>query len=381
VATTETRPTSIAPASSRPSWTLHRSLRSHSDSVNAVCVHPSNSLFFSVGEDNTLKAWDLAAGTVRLTLVESQPLNAVCVPDDPRSAELFCAGKEREVSRWDLHRNRRVSQFHGHRHAILALATPPDSSFLLASGGRDNAVRVWDVRAARAVMKLVHPNASSVFSVAWRAGRPEILTGADQGRHGAVFAFDIRAPGVQLSTTASGHRRRRPVGFDNIATSRLQEYELGPLQTLTHHSRAVHAVAVHPTEPACFSAGADALRRWTLASQEGQAVACGVDALSFDGELPQPFRPSATTTLEHFAANIPHSMAIEASPDGLLAAGFDDGTTRIYDPLRGELLQIVSDGCDGLSKSVLGVSFDRSGQRLITGCRDGVVRIWKKNVA
>jgi protein MAK11 len=43
-------------------WAVLRTLKGHKGRVNAIAVHPSGKLALSVGQDRTLRMWDLMRG-------------------------------------------------------------------------------------------------------------------------------------------------------------------------------------------------------------------------------------------------------------------------------------------------------------------------------
>jgi hypothetical protein len=172
-------------ASATPAATL---LRAHTAEGAAASRRRVNALVFgssavnndapplySAGDDGTLAAWDACVG--------------VCVARAPAPH----AGA-----------------------AVSALAASGCSAWLLASGGSDNAVRVWDPRAGLATPALSLPDAHAgeVFSVAWLDGgsggdahahtHASEHTLASGGGDEAVRLWDCRQPGGALLELEGG---------------------------------------------------------------------------------------------------------------------------------------------------------------------------------
>src|SRR5262249_20426519 len=77
----------ISPSLAGPGRGLILTLRGHSDSVNAVAVTPDGTRAVSASEDNTLKVWDLASGSLLHDLKgHANWVNAVAVTPDGRRA-------------------------------------------------------------------------------------------------------------------------------------------------------------------------------------------------------------------------------------------------------------------------------------------------------
>ena len=87
-------------------------LEGHEGFVNAVAFFPGGKLLVTGGEDGTIRVWDVATGR-QLRKVQAHQM-----------------GKRQDGDR---------------RRDIFSLAFSPDGQ-MLASGGRDTAVKVWAVR-------------------------------------------------------------------------------------------------------------------------------------------------------------------------------------------------------------------------------------------
>jgi WD40 repeat protein len=81
-----------------------------------------------------------------------------CVAYHPGGRLLASGGDDREVAVWDALSGRRVHSLPGPRNWVLAVAFSPDGG-LLASGSEDKTVRVWDAVGGRQLLCLTgHTN-------------------------------------------------------------------------------------------------------------------------------------------------------------------------------------------------------------------------------
>ncbi|WFD31919.1 hypothetical protein MSPP1_002961 [Malassezia sp. CBS 17886] len=70
---------------------------------------------------------------------------------------LAVGGSDYSVSAWDIERELCVAKYDAHEGSVRALAWDPHGAGrLLASGGRDGAICMWDLRCAEAVLRVPH---------------------------------------------------------------------------------------------------------------------------------------------------------------------------------------------------------------------------------
>ena len=232
---------------------------------------------------------------------------------------------------------------------VRAVAFSSDGR-LLATGGDDKTVRLWDPATGE------HLRA---------------LTGHTGMLWGVAFSPDGRL-------LASG---------DNDKTVRLWDPATGEhLRTLTGHTGTVYGVAFSPDGRLLATSGGDA-RLWdpatglhlrTLTDHTGHT---GV-AFSPDGRLLATSDSDKTARLwdpatgEHLRTLTGHTSNVRGvafSPDGrLLATAGYDKTVRLWVPATGEHLHALT----GHTGNVFGVAFSPDGRLLATGDEGKTVRLW-----
>lgn len=309
-------------ANRRPKWKLKRVSAGHKGTVRCLAMEPGGQWFASGSADCLVKVWDLASGKTRLNLPghhETVRGLAAC----ERTPYLYSCSEDHTVKCWDLEQNRVVRDFHGHLSAVYCVSPHPVLD-LLVTGGRDATVRVWDLRTRRAVHTL-QGHTDSVMTVATQGTDPQIVSG---GADSFVFLWDL----------AAGK----------------------PLARLTRHKKPVRSIVVHPLENTMVTCGADNVRKWRLPTGE---FFCNLNLMP--GAPEEGLWNSATL-----------------SANDVLFVGAEGGGMRFYDWSTHTLYQhgstVSVPGTLPGEGGILCCTFDRSGQRLLTGEGDKTIKMWRE---
>lgn len=286
--------------------------------VRTVTVDPTNSWFATGSVDRTIKIWDLAARTLKLTLTGHIAAVRSLVASE-RHPYLFSAGEDRQIFCWDLETNKVIGHFFGHSAGVYTLALHPELD-LLVSGGRDCTVKIWDMR-SRAPIYSFHNHTSTVHTVAAQASEPQVISGsADQT--------------VRLWDLVAGKTRA----------------------TLTNHSKGIRDILLHPTENAMATAGADNIKRWKFP----------------DGNFINNFEHNSGP-IQALAVNHENVM-VSGSDNGTLRF-WDWKTAHCFQKLD----TIVQPGSVASEAGIFDLAFDKTGSRLITCEADKTIKIWAED--
>jgi pleiotropic regulator 1 len=305
-----------------PPWKLMRVISGHEGWVRCVAVDPTNEWFASSGNDRLIKIWDLASGTLKLSLTgHVSAVRDIAISD--RHPYLFSASEDCEVKCWDLEQNMVIRNYHGHLSGVYCITLHPTLN-ILATGGRDSSVRVWDMRTKAGIFVLGgHTNA--ICSLVAQASEPQLISGSMDRQ-------------VRLWDLAAGKSA----------------------VTLTNHKKSIRAMALHPTEYTFVSCASDNNKVWKMPKGNFERNIQGHNA-------------------------IVNACAVRENAQGssILIGGTDNGYLHFWDWRSGHKFQsyqcIPQPGSMSAENGIFDLKLDQSGSRLITAECDKTVKIYRED--
>ncbi len=340
--------------------------------------------------DGSLRWLDLASGKETRSLPGHAGVTALlCSP----KGDLLTGGSDQTVRIWSADGKERQVLKHG--AAIKALALSKDGT-RLASGGMDNAIKVWSLSDGKLLTTIATPTA--VQGVAFAPDGSTILAGGADGRtrlygldgrlrefflhEGPVSAVAFHADGKHVYT-ASADRTARPWTLS--------------LSWMGHHEGGVRRALFAPGNR-IVSGGADkTIRIWndtdgkllrTVSHHEGPITGL---AVSNDGRVAStaadktlrlwPLDPPAGKPTPPLVLPLPAAAdAVAFRADGKHVAismpGIKSGDLRIFDSATGRLVQWL----EGHAGEVRSLEFLSDGRTLLSAGSDKVLRLADANV-
>ncbi|MDR3633581.1 MAG: WD40 repeat domain-containing protein, partial [Isosphaeraceae bacterium] len=247
---------------------------------------------------------------------------------------------------------------------IRALAVAPDGRSVLAGGGLDNDVRLWELPGGRVRLRLVG-HTSWIQSVAFSRDGRYALTGSG----GSWKLVDGQRPG----------------GAD--FSVRLWDVARGTLlRTFTGHDEPVTGVAFAPDGRTAASSCRDhTVRLWSLengTSREFVGPAeffcvaftpSGDRVLAGSWEGATLWDVAGVRAAQTLGGHIGPVLAVAVSPDGRQAVtGGDDASIRLWSLDDARSLRVLQ----GHAGRVNALAWSGDGRHLLSGAADGVLRLW-----
>ncbi|EIN04115.1 WD40 repeat-like protein, partial [Punctularia strigosozonata HHB-11173 SS5] len=399
----------------------------HDGSVNSVAFSPCDEYIASASDDTTVLLWNSSTCTTigePLTGHMSYVLSVVFSPD----GSLIASSSADETIRiWDFHTCHMViGPLSDHSGWVRSIAFSPDGRRLV-SGSGDATIRIWDVCTGHAIGQPIRAHREYVTAVAFSADGTRIVSGGDDNN---VCQWDSRTL-KQLGRPLSGHsdwvrlqrwelRSRQPLGESfgvhdkdvrcicispdgtRIATGSMDKtiriwYShsgRAVSDPLTGHNEAVLGIAYAPDGGRIVSGSADhTLRIWDhrsgghigITTLEGHLGSVRAVAFSPDGNHIVSCSTDRTLRLWDAHSGEPidepwtgHRGAVHCiafSPDGVLVAsgGSGDGSVCLWNARSGKPL---AGALKAHLNVVHSVAFSPNGSRLVSGSKDGTIRVW-----
>ncbi len=255
-----------------------RVLLDHENWINTLAFSPDGKLLASGSDDQEIHLWDIKRGLCLHSLQAGERVRSVVFSPD---GKLLASGSDaQEVLLWDSASGRRLATLQGHHDRVRTVAfarhkVSDSEDMLLASGGEDEKIRIWNINKGAQETKLttvLSGHNGRIWSLAFSPCDNNLLVSG--GDDSVIRLWDVRG---------------------EVIISALQE-----------HKGRVYFLAFSPDGVLLASGSEDhTVRLWNVENRQRIAI------------------------LEGHTTRI---RSVAFSPDGtMLASGSHDGTVRLWD--------------------------------------------------
>jgi WD40 repeat protein len=322
---------------------------------------PQQSLELALDASRTVRS-TAVEDMLRSSLKELRLQEVVSIPEGEEAAALGTGGRLLATIRGDevrLYGGDEPRLLRRFRHGEATTAEVSRDGRLVATGGRDRVVRIWDARTGRLVQTLTHP--WPIVSAAFSPNGRELLSfGPDR----VVYIWQLRDAFLRLKLRLRGF-----VGAARFAPS-------GEIVGTGGSDRVARLWDVRP------SVVSDGIVPLGEVEQqlEGHLGRVGAVAFNRDAGLVATGSTDGTARVWEDGALVTilpgHESfvtGVEFRPDGrLIATASRDRRARIFDARSPTLRATLA----GHRETVTDLAWSRDGARLVTASADGTVRTW-----
>jgi WD40 repeat protein/serine/threonine protein kinase len=349
--------------------------KGHAGRVHALAFDADGRRLASASNDGTTRVWNLEhTGQSRIFGTHDLPVFSVAFSADGRRLAVGTGSGSKPpggiVRVWQYPAETLEAEFPGAEGRVLGLAFTTRDGSILATGGYDSRLRLWDVPG------------KSEFGQA-RPGH--VADPPDPYRHG-IGSLAVSPDGHLIAAGFGVPTYHHP---DFEQTARVWNLMTGTIHDLPGHFNNIPSLAFSRDGTRLATAGDDQqLKLWSVSGWKNIQTLRGAErfkavAFSADGRWLATGGDSGTIRLWETASGDPirelrgHSNAVqhlEFSPDGrTLASASWDSTVKLWDPVSGRETRTLRDHDDWISC----LAFSPDGQTLVTGSFDATVRPWE----
>ena len=155
------------------------------DDVSAIAYSCDGKQLAAGVKSGEVLLWDINESRLVRKFQYSGRITSICMPRDERKV-VACGGDDRIIRVFDIGSGRELLRSSDHTRAVLATAFSPDNRFLV-SGGLDSTALMWDLATRKVVRRLDHGN-NSILCLAYSPDGKSVASGGDDS---TILIWDV----------------------------------------------------------------------------------------------------------------------------------------------------------------------------------------------
>jgi polyadenylation factor subunit 2 len=241
----------------QPNFNQLKEVQAHSETIRGLVFSPTDAKFATASDDASLKIWDFAEGEEETTMTGHQ-WEIRCVDWHPTKGLLVSGSKDHSVKLWEPRSGRCLTTLSSSKNQVSRTIFEKSDGVLLATSGRDQIIRIFDLRMMREVF-LLRGHDSEVTALAWHPQHRNLISSGGHG--GAIhhYLLDEQNQPPDVPVTLSP--------YDTADPSNASAQTIYPAHSLLHAHEPtgpIWSMSYHPLGHILASGSNDrATRFWT----------------------------------------------------------------------------------------------------------------------
>lgn len=323
-----------------------KTLVGHSDAVTSVAVSSDGQHLLSGSIDNTVRLWDVVAGTCPKVYEGQFAVRSVCFSPDGLNALVGIGDamvlteddtwdtRGGRLDLWEVSSGNRLPLFQNDSGWAASVVFSPDGRLVLSADSLRNVLRLWSTSTGECI-RTFHGHSGWVSSVAFSPDGRSILSGG------------------------------------NDKTVRLWDTHSGACLRVFEDDDPIQAVAFLPDGRHILTGDGFERRLEDELAEDGSFLT--EDELVVERRGVARMRCLSSMECRTFQGHAARVASVAGSSDGLyLLSGSDDKTVKLWDISSGVCL-CTFDGHEG---AVTSVAFSPDCTYVVSASRDATVRVW-----
>eukprot|EP01122_Echinamoeba_exundans_P016140 TRINITY_DN808_c0_g1_i1.p1 TRINITY_DN808_c0_g1~~TRINITY_DN808_c0_g1_i1.p1 ORF type:complete len:1561 (+),score=259.18 TRINITY_DN808_c0_g1_i1:149-4831(+) len=379
-------------------------LAGHDMVVRGCGFSPSGGFIASASDDTKIKIWSATTGEEIRTLTGHKN-SVTCMEYSPDGEYIATGSYDRSIKVWSANTGDEVVTLKGHKGFIAAVAWSPDGR-TLASCGQDRTVRLWKPFSSDAsyssddgsnnCVRVFQAHERPVRAVAWSKSGNLIASG---GEDNDIFVWDATNESTPVVKLVGHAKAVNSLAFhgDSLLASCADDRSVrtwsvrteAPLNEFKGHHDGATCVRWNADATTLLSCSHDnVIILWDVTKVEAKASLIGHTGSVFQAVFSPDFKNIVSCSFDRsvkvwavldkveIRGHDARILSIAFSPSGrLLATGSRDKTVKIWDVASGNELRTLA----GHTSNVFGVCFSPDGTVLASASRDKTIRLWNVN--
>jgi WD40 repeat protein/transcriptional regulator with XRE-family HTH domain len=376
-----------------------RVLKGHTGRIWSLAFSPDGDLLVSGADEENIRVWDWKAGSQVGELHHDARgvVNVVFHPNGNWVAA--CCEQDPHINLWNVHTGKRFASITSRSSGPTIVDFNPDGS-LLASGGRDGSVELWQVNGED------HPQ--YIKMLMGLRHHISIISLSDQG----LLAAFSEGENIHIWNVESGKLLRVVEGYSRMvgivafspdgklllqgdASGKIRIWDMHKQQyiaSIQGHTGPIWVIACNPNGKSFATAGDDrSIRLWDIDSLNCIKTYAGFRGPIFNMAFNNEGTVIATGGVSHWIRLWDASLeggalelgrlathddvwAVEFDPSGkTLVSGHMDGSVTIWDVVSGSKKATIQ---HSTAMPVGAIRYSSDGKTLITSSNDRLLKFW-----